>query len=81
MKDLGETDVILNIKLLREEGNDVVTLVQSYYVEKVLNRFGYDDCTPAPTPYDPSVILRKKSKNCKRPIEIFTDSWFSLVFG
>jgi hypothetical protein len=33
--------------------------VQSHYVEKVLNRFGYYDCAPAPTPYDPSVILRK----------------------
>jgi hypothetical protein len=33
MKDLGEADVILNIKLLRE-GNGGVTLVQSHYVEK-----------------------------------------------
>ena len=38
MKDLGEADVILNIKLLRE-GNDGVTVVQSRYVEKVLGRF------------------------------------------
>jgi len=39
MKDLGEADVILNVKLLTE-GNGGVTLVQSHYVEKVLNRFG-----------------------------------------
>jgi len=31
IKDLGEADVILNIKLLRE-GNGEVTLVQSHYV-------------------------------------------------
>jgi hypothetical protein len=62
MKDLGEADVILNIKLLREEGNGGVTLVQSHYVKKVLNRFGYDDCAPTPTPYDPSVILRKNHR-------------------
>jgi hypothetical protein len=36
MKDLGEADVILNIKLLRE-GNGGITLVQSHYVEKVLS--------------------------------------------
>ena len=60
IKDLGEADVILNIKLLRE-GNSGVTLVQSHSVEKVLSRFGYSDCTPAPTPYDPSVLLRKKN--------------------
>ena len=61
MKDLGEADVILNIKLLRE-GNGVITLVQSHYVEKVLSRFGYSDYTPAPTPYDPSVLLRKNHR-------------------
>ena len=58
MKDLGEADVILNIKLLRE-GNGGVTLVQSHYVEKVLSRFGYRECEPASTPYDPSKLLKK----------------------
>ena len=61
MKDLGEADVILNIKLLRE-GNGGVTLVQSHYVKKVLNRFGYSECTPSPTPYFPSVLLRKNRR-------------------
>ena len=49
MKDMGEANVILNIKLLRE-GNGGVTLVQSHYVEKMLNRFVYSDCASAPTP-------------------------------
>jgi hypothetical protein len=58
MKDLGETDVILNIKLLRE-GDDRVTLLQSHYMKKVLSRFEFSDCQPAPTPYDLTVLLRK----------------------
>ena len=62
MKDLGVADVILNIKLLRDEGNGGVTLVQSHYVEKVLSRFRYSECTPAPTPYDSSVLLRKNRR-------------------
>jgi hypothetical protein len=61
MKDLEEADVILNIKLLRE-GNGGVTLVQSHYVEKVLSRFGYSECEPAPTPYDPSKLLKKNRR-------------------
>jgi hypothetical protein len=61
MKDLGEADVILNIKLLREE-NCEVTLVQFHYVKKVLNHFRYSDCTSSPTPYDPSVLLRKNRR-------------------
>nr|AAU90206.1 putative polyprotein [Oryza sativa Japonica Group] len=41
--DLGVADVILNIKLIR--GENVITLLQSHYVEKILNRFGYIDST------------------------------------
>ena len=61
MKDLGEADVILNVKLIRE-GNGGVTLSQSHYVEKVLSCFGFSDHQPAPTPYDPSVLLRKNQR-------------------
>jgi hypothetical protein len=58
MKDLGEANVILNIKLLRE-GNGGTTLIKSHYVEKVLSRFGYSECEYAPTPYDPSKLLKR----------------------
>ena len=60
MKDLGEADVILNIKLIK--GENGITLLQSHYVEKVLSRFGYTDSKPSPTPYDPSLILRKNKR-------------------
>ena len=55
MKDLGEADVILNIKLIKGESG--ITLSQSHYVEKILSRLGYVDSKRSPTPYDPSVIL------------------------
>ena len=61
MKDLGVADVILNIKLLRNDDGGI-TLLQSHYVEKVLSRFGYSDCNPSPTPYDASVLLRKNQR-------------------
>src|SRR5437667_2261936 len=60
MKDLGEADVILNIKLNKDESG--ITLSQSHYVEKILSRFGFMDSKPSPTPYDPSVTLRKNKK-------------------
>jgi hypothetical protein len=55
MKDLGEDDVILNIKLIKVDGG--ITLSQSQYVEKVLKLFDFFDCKPCQTPYDPSVTL------------------------
>jgi hypothetical protein len=58
MKDLGVTNVIINIKMVRE-GIGGVTFLQPHYVEKVLGHFGYSDCKTTPTLYDPSVLLRK----------------------
>ena len=57
MKDLGEADVILNIKLIKNE--DGITPMKSHFVENVLSCFGYNDSKPSPTPYDPSLILWK----------------------
>jgi hypothetical protein len=58
IKDLGEADVILNIKLIKGE-NGGVTLSQTHDVEKMLSRFGYNNSKTAPTPYDASLVLRK----------------------
>jgi hypothetical protein len=55
MKDMGEADVILNIKLINEENE--ITLTQSHYVEKVLSHFDYKDSKPSPTSYYPSLVL------------------------
>jgi hypothetical protein len=55
MKDMGEVDVVLNIKLIK--GDNGITLTQSHYVENVLSHFGYKDSKPSPTPYDPSLVL------------------------
>jgi hypothetical protein len=57
MKDLGEADVILNIKLIK--GENEIILKQSHYVENILNRFGFSDSKDFPTPFDPSLKLRK----------------------
>ncbi|WVZ61048.1 hypothetical protein U9M48_010979 [Paspalum notatum var. saurae] len=67
MKDLGVADVILNIKLLREDDGGI-TLVQFHYVEKMLSRFGFSDCKSAPTPYDSSVRLRKNQGATKNQL-------------
>jgi hypothetical protein len=63
MKDLGEVDMILNIKLVKDKSG--ITLLQSHYVEKVLSRFNFMDSKPSPTSYDPSMTLRKNKKISK----------------
>ena len=67
MKDLGEADVILGIKITRSDKG--ISLDQSHYVEKILRKYNYIDCKPASTPYDPSVKLFKNTGDGVRQTE------------
>ncbi|GKA00214.1 zinc finger, CCHC-type containing protein [Tanacetum coccineum] len=55
MKDMGEADVILGIKIKHESNG--IAISQSHYIEKVLKKFNYFDCTPISTPMDTSEKL------------------------
>ncbi|CAM8948091.1 unnamed protein product [Rhodiola kirilowii] len=55
MKDMGEADVILGIRIKRE--NKSIALSQSHYIEKVLKKFNYLNCSQVNTPMDPNVKL------------------------
>ncbi|CAM8898957.1 unnamed protein product [Rhodiola kirilowii] len=55
MKDTGKADVILGIRIKSE--NKSIALSQSHYVEKVLKKFNYLNCSPVSTLMDPSVKL------------------------
>ncbi|KAL0303158.1 UNVERIFIED_CONTAM: hypothetical protein Sradi_6183900 [Sesamum radiatum] len=57
MKDMGEADVILGIKLIHSI--DGIAISQSHYVEKIIEKFGYQNSRIAKTPYDSSVALFK----------------------
>lgn len=57
MKDLGETDVILGVKVTKTSNG--FSLSQAHYVEKVLKKFNSFDVVPVKTPYDPSIHLKK----------------------
>ncbi|GJU42961.1 zinc finger, CCHC-type containing protein [Tanacetum coccineum] len=55
MKDIGEADVILGIRIKHESNG--ITISQSHYIEKVLKKFNYFDCTLVSTPMDTSEKL------------------------
>ncbi|GJU81748.1 zinc finger, CCHC-type containing protein [Tanacetum coccineum] len=50
MKDMGEADVILGIRIKHKSNG--IAISQSHYIEKVLKKFNYFDCTPVSTPLD-----------------------------
>ncbi|GJZ63689.1 zinc finger, CCHC-type containing protein [Tanacetum coccineum] len=55
MKDMGEADVILGIRIKHESNG--IAISQSHYIEKVLKKFNYFECTPVSTPMDISEKL------------------------
>ncbi|GKC45103.1 zinc finger, CCHC-type containing protein, partial [Tanacetum coccineum] len=55
MKDMGEADVILSIRIKHESNGKAIS--QSYYIKKVLKKLNYFDCTPVRTPMDTSEKL------------------------
>ncbi|GJZ68998.1 zinc finger, CCHC-type containing protein [Tanacetum coccineum] len=54
-EDMGEADVILGIRI-KHESNGIASS-QSHYIEKVLKKYNYFDCTPVSTPIDTSEKL------------------------
>ena len=61
MKDLGNADLILGMKIVRIDNS--IHLCQSDYTQKLLDKFGYSDYSSVSTPYDPSIYLVKNTKN------------------
>nr|GEX82103.1 zinc finger, CCHC-type [Tanacetum cinerariifolium] len=55
IKDMREADVILGIRIKHESNG--ITISQSHYIEKVLKKFNYFDCTPVSTLMDTSEKL------------------------
>ncbi|GKB17575.1 zinc finger, CCHC-type containing protein [Tanacetum coccineum] len=55
MKNMGDADVILGLRIKHESNG--ITISRSHYIEKVLKKFNYFDCTPVSTPIDTSEKL------------------------
>ena len=60
MKDLGEANYILGIKLLRDRKNKVLALSQALYIDKILARFSMENSKKGTLPFRHGVHLSKE---------------------
>ena len=67
MKDLGEVDTILGIKVKRTGGQ--ISLSQSHYIEKILTKFQHLNIKEFNTPFDSSVKLKVNSGRAVAQLE------------
>ena len=65
---MGEADVILGIRILKKNDNNIM-LSQSHYIEKILNKFNQSDCIPVSTPLDPKINFVKNKRDPKSQLE------------
>nr|GEV92964.1 hypothetical protein [Tanacetum cinerariifolium] len=64
MKDMGEADIILGIKIKCE--NEMIVITQSHYIKKILKKFSRKDCSPVSTPMD---LVEKLKPNTWKPVD------------
>ena len=75
MKDLGEANFILGIKITRTcEG---IFLDQSHYVEKTLKKYNFHDCKHVATPFDSVVhLFPVESEN-----DVINQKEYAIIIG
>lgn len=56
LKDLGEVQKFLGVKISRDEEGHYI-LSQQHYVENLLETYGMQECNTAPTPMDPGSTM------------------------
>ena len=60
MKDLGEANYILGIKLLQDQKNKVLALSQAFYIDKIVTRFGMENSKRGLLPFRHGIHLSKE---------------------
>ena len=61
MKNLGEVNTILGIKIKRHSGG--FALLKSHYVDKILKKYQHLNMKEASTPFDPNFKLYENAGN------------------
>nr|GEU83228.1 zinc finger, CCHC-type [Tanacetum cinerariifolium] len=70
---MGEVDVILGIRIKHERNG--LAISHSHYIEEVLKKFNYFECTPVSTPMDTSENLMPNNGQAVSQLE------YSIVIG
>ncbi|XP_071699363.1 secreted RxLR effector protein 161-like [Rutidosis leptorrhynchoides] len=65
-QDMGVADVILG--RIKRDGK-YITITQSHYIEKIIKKFNYENCSPVSTPIDPNIKLLPNTGKVVKQLE------------
>ena len=57
VKDLGVIKYFLGLQIDRDMINNTITINQSHFIDRILDRFGFSNCNPSTTPSNISIKL------------------------
>ncbi|KAL0311685.1 UNVERIFIED_CONTAM: Retrovirus-related Pol polyprotein from transposon TNT 1-94 [Sesamum calycinum] len=60
MKDMGEAEYILGVKVHRDRSKKLLSLSQETYIKRIIERFRMHNANPVDTPMDKSCVLSKE---------------------
>ena len=55
VKSLGQPSLIIGVKI--RQGDHIIKLSQTHYIDKLLSKYGLQDANPLSTPMDPTIKL------------------------
>ncbi|KAL0386518.1 UNVERIFIED_CONTAM: Retrovirus-related Pol polyprotein from transposon TNT 1-94 [Sesamum latifolium] len=60
MKDMGEAEYIVGVKIHRDRSKKLLSLSQETYIKRIIERFRMHNANPVDTPMDKSCVLSKE---------------------
>ena len=80
MTDLDSCHHYLDMKVTRDRDNHTLSISQSFYVQKVLNRFEMKNCKAAPTPMNIDIKLESNKNATIAEVKLYQAMIDSLMY-
>ena len=82
VKDVGETEYFLGMRVQQELEEGIVVLTQRPYWEHVINRFGLAEITPRNTPLPSGIVLdNNMSPKTESEKKVMNDKLYRPILG
>ena len=78
-QDLGPIKQILGIEITWDTTTGSITITQTQYLKKILERFGMTDCHSITTPLDPNVKLNKTSDDAEPALSQLIHEYSTII--
>lgn len=81
IKDLGECNWILNMKVIRDRNSRTITLSQQAYIERIAKQLGVDDGRTVTTPLDTNNLYSPKDGGDPVPLDENKAALYRSIVG